>query len=466
MSHLPAPHGPVPTPRQLAWHEMPYYGFIHFTVNTFTNKEWGYGDESEAVFNPTALDCRQWARIARDGGMGGLILTAKHHDGFCLWPSPHTEHSVKNSPWRNGKGDVVREFVDACHDAGLKAGLYLSPWDRNHADYGRPAYIDYYRRQLDELLTQYGPLFEIWFDGANGGDGYYGGAREKRAIDASSYYGFPALWEHIRRHQPDACIFGDSGSDHRWCGNESGFLPVTSWARMRRPGFHPGKVPETSGLDRLGSGDADGDAWRGAEVDVSIRPGWFWHAAEQPRAIEELQAIYQCSVERGGNLLLNLAPDTRGLIPEADAARLQELKAFIDRCAAKDIAPGAAVSADTTAGGDGRFDAAHLTDGRADTCWAAADDARRAVITLTFPERRVIHAVRIEEMIACGQRIERFSVRVRTGWGQISEVAIGTTVGARRVVRFPPVAATAVHLVIEQSQAAPVLRRVGVHARA
>lgn len=466
MTHLPAPHGPVPTPRQLAWHAMPYYGFIHFTVNTFTDKEWGYGDEPEAVFNPTALDCRQWARVARDGGLGGLILTAKHHDGFCLWPSAHTAHSVKNSPWRNGTGDVVREFVDACHDYGLKAGLYLSPWDRNHADYGRPGYIAYYHSQLEELLTQYGPLFEIWFDGANGGDGYYGGARETRKIDAASYYNFPAIWDVVRRHQPDACIFSDAGPDQRWCGNESGFLPVTSWARMRLAGFHPGKLPAPDGQDRLGSGDADGDVWCGAEVDVSIRPGWFWHAAEHPRSLAALQKIYQCSVERGGNLLLNLAPDTRGLIAEADAARLLELKVFIDRCEANDIAPQGEVSADTTAGEDGRFAAAHLIDGKADTCWAAATNARQAVITVKFPERRVIDAVRIEEMIACGQRIERFSVSVWAAWGQTSEVAIGTTVGARRVVRFPPVAATGVKLVIEQSQAAPVLRRIGVHAQA
>ncbi len=464
MSHDPAPHGPIPTPRQLAWHALQFYGFVHFTVNTFTDKEWGYGDEPESVFNPSALDCRQWARVARDGGMKGLILTAKHHDGFCLWPSPHTRHSVKNSPWRRGAGDVVREFVDACCEYGLKAGLYLSPWDRNHAEYGRPAYVDYYRSQLKELMTQYGPLFEVWFDGANGGDGYYGGARETRKIDQTTYYTFPALWDLVRQHQPDACMFSDAGPDQRWCGNESGFLPVTSWARMRLDGFYPGKLPEADGQDRLGSGDPDGDIWCGAEVDVSIRPGWFWHASEQPRPLEELQAIYQCSVERGANLLLNLAPDTRGLIPDADVARLVELKAFIDRCQAGDIAPQAAVAASSVFGVDSRFAAANLVDGRRDTCWAAAAGVTQSVITLTLAEKRLVDAVRIEEFIELGQRIERFSVSVRTGWGQTSEVAVGTTVGAQRVVRFPPVAATAVRVTIQQAQATPVLRRIGVHA--
>ena len=395
--------------------------------------------------------------------MGGLILTAKHHDGFCLWPSAHTEHSVKNAPWRGGKGDLVREFVDACREFGLKAGLYLSPWDCNHAEYGRPAYVTHYRRQLEELLINYGPIFEMWFDGANGGDGYYGGANEKRSIDATTYYGFPELWAMVRRLQPDACMFSDAGPDVRWCGNESGFLPVTSWMRMRSAGFYPGVTPLPDGRDRLGSGDADGETWLGAEVDVSIRPGWFWHEAEEARSLEELQNIYLCSVERGGNLLLNLAPDRRGLVPEADVARLLELRRFIDRCEAGDIAAAATVTADSTLGA--AYGAANLVDGRRETCWAADHGARQAVITLEFRERHLIEAVRLEEMIAYGQRIGRFSVRVRSGWGQMSEVAVGTTIGPRRVARFPPIMATKVQVVIEQAQAAPLLRRIGVHEK-
>jgi alpha-L-fucosidase len=254
----PVPHLPVPSPRQLRWHDLEFYGFLHFTVNTFTDKEWGYGDESPSVFNPSALDARQWVQVAKDAGMRGLILTAKHHDGFCLWPSRYTEHSVKNSPWKDGHGDVVREFVDACAEFGLHAGLYLSPWDRNHAEYGRPAYVEYYRNQLEELLTQYGELFEIWFDGANGGDGYYGGAREARKIDAQTYYGFPELWALVRQHQPNAILFSDAGPDIRWIGNESGYAPATwttstAWDAARRTARNGGRPRWTSRCARAGS---------------------------------------------------------------------------------------------------------------------------------------------------------------------------------------------------------------------
>ncbi len=238
----PAPLAPVPSPRQVAWHDLGFYGFLHFGINTFTNREWGLGDESEEVFAPSALDARQWARVARDAGMKGLIITAKHHDGFCLWPSRFTTHSVARSPWRSGKGDVVRELSDACREYGLKFGVYLSPWDRNHAAYGRPAYLDYYRSQLRELLTGYGPLFEVWFDGANGGDGYYGGARERRRIDNRTYYDWPATWNLVRELQPGAVMFSDAGPDVRWVGNESGLAFETSWVRPR-PGGHLPRRP-------------------------------------------------------------------------------------------------------------------------------------------------------------------------------------------------------------------------------
>ncbi|MBI3986387.1 MAG: alpha-L-fucosidase, partial [Lentisphaerae bacterium] len=218
----PLPYGPFPSERQLGWHGLEFYGFLHFTVNTFTGKEWGYGDESPAVFAPTAFDADQIVAGAAAGGMAGLILTCKHHDGFCLWPSRFTEHSVKHSPWRDGRGDVVREISDACRRHGLQFGVYLSPWDRNHPDYGRPDYIRYYRNQLRELLTGYGPLFEVWFDGANGGDGFYGGARETRTIDRRAYYDWATTWELVRELQPQACLFSDAGPDVRWVGNEQG----------------------------------------------------------------------------------------------------------------------------------------------------------------------------------------------------------------------------------------------------
>src|SRR6476469_563637 len=234
----PTPMAVVPSARQLAWHDLELYGFIHFTVNTFTDKEWGYGDEPESTFNPTALDARQWVAVARDAGMKGLILTAKHHDGFTLWPSRFTDHSVKRSPWKNGDGDVVGELARACAEAGLKFGVYLSPWDRHHAEYGRPAYIDYYRNQLRELLTSYGPLFEVWFDGANGGDGYYGGAREGRKIDGATYYDWANTWSLVRRLQPNAVMFSDAGPDVRWVGNEKGVAFETSWNPIDLAGIY------------------------------------------------------------------------------------------------------------------------------------------------------------------------------------------------------------------------------------
>ena len=236
----PAPFGPLPTERHLRWHEMEYYGFIHFTVNTFTDKEWGYGDESPEIFNPTDLDPRQWAEVARKAGMKALIITAKHHDGFCLWPSKYTEHSVKNSPWKDGKGDVLAELAAACKANGLRMGVYLSPWDRNHADYGKPQYIEYYRNQLRELLTDYGDICEVWFDGANGGDGFYGGARETRRIDRRTYYDWPNTWKIVRELQPMAVMFSDGGPDVRWVGNESGAGSETNWATLRRAEFAPG----------------------------------------------------------------------------------------------------------------------------------------------------------------------------------------------------------------------------------
>ena len=299
--NAPAPHGPVPSQRQLRWHELEFYGFVHFSMNTFTDKEWGYGDESPALFQPSALDARQWVAAARAAGMAGIILTAKHHDGFCLWPSAYTTHSVKSSPWRDGHGDVVRELADACRESGMKLGLYLSPWDRNHAAYGTPAYIQYYRAQLQELLTQYGELFEFWFDGANGGDGYYGGARATRTIDRREYYGFPTLWEMVRAQQPGAILFSDAGPDIRWVGNEGGVASHTCWAKIKPEGIAVGEVDDVT---RLGWGEANGTVWRPAEVDVSLRPGWFYHAQEQPKSLAALLDIYFTSVGRGCCLLL------------------------------------------------------------------------------------------------------------------------------------------------------------------
>ena len=316
----PSPFGPLPSERQLAWHELEFYAFVHFNMNTFTNKEWGFGDEDPALFNPTELDCRQWARICKNAGMKGIIITAKHHDGFCLWPSDYTEHSVKNSSWKNGQGDVLRELADACNEYGLKMGVYLSPWDRNNADYGKSEYIDYYRNQLREILTDYGEIFEVWFDGANGGTGYYGGKNETRMIDRETYYDWPNTHKIVRELQPGACMFSDAGPDIRWCGNEQGWINATNWDLLRLDEYFPG----CDCAEQLRTGDENGTHWVPAEVDVSIRPGWFYHESEDTlvKSWSDLLDIYLKSVGRGASLLLNIPVDKRGLIHENDSDQL------------------------------------------------------------------------------------------------------------------------------------------------
>ncbi|MBI5866022.1 MAG: alpha-L-fucosidase, partial [Planctomycetes bacterium] len=319
----PAPIGACPSAAQLAWHEQPFYGFVHFTMNTFTDREWGQGDESESLFNPSELDCRQWARVARDAGMSGLIITAKHHDGFCLWPSRYTEHSVKASPWKDGKGDVLRELRKACDEFGLRFGVYLSPWDCNHAEYGRPAYVEHYRNQVRELFDNYGPICEFWLDGANGGRGYYGGAREARTIDRATYYGWDVTNRLILEKSPRTIIFSDMGPGCRWVGNESGFAVEPHWATYTPRGATRPEAPAPGDtVYKEGeTGHKGGKFWMPAEVDVSIRPGWFYHAAEDAKVKtpQQLIEIYYKSVGLGANLLLNVPPDRRGLIPENDA---------------------------------------------------------------------------------------------------------------------------------------------------
>ncbi|MEI7834243.1 MAG: alpha-L-fucosidase, partial [bacterium] len=425
-----------------------------------TDREWGFGDESPSVFNPTALDPRQWARTAHDAGMKGLILTTKHHDGFCLWPSRFTEHSVKNSPWKDGQGDLVREFVDACAEYGLRAGLYLSPWDRNHAEYGRPAYVEYYRNQLEELLTQYGELFEFWFDGANGGDGFYGGANEKRTIDPLTYYGFEEIWAKVRRHQPDAILFSDAGPDIRWVGNEAGYASTTCWAKIMPEGIYVGKVDD---LNRLGWGEADGSVWRPAEVDYSIRPGWFYHENEHPHSLEMLLSAYDASIARGCCLLLNLAPDQRGLIPDEDVTRLQEFRQVIDERYAHDVAVGQTVTASEVRGDAPAFAAANIVDDNPDSYWTVNDDTRTATITINLGKRVNINAIRLEEYIPLGQRIDSFTVEVAV-WRQWLETASGTTIGARRILHFPATTTDQIRIRINSAQACPTLKRVSVYS--
>jgi alpha-L-fucosidase len=458
----PAPYGPLPSPRQLRWHEVEFYGFLHFTVNTFTDKEWGYGDEAPAVFNPTDFDAEQIVRTARDAGMNGLILTCKHHDGFCLWPSKYTEHSVKNSPWKNGHGDVVKEISDACRKYGLKFGIYLSPWDRNHKDYGRPEYLTYFRHQLRELLTGYGPVFEIFLDGANGGDGYYGGARETRKIDRETYYDWAKTWQLVRQLQPDACLFSDAGPDVRWVGNERGIAGETCWATLNREDFVPGRADEA----RLNHGDRPGTHWVPAECDVSIRPGWFYHAPEDSRVRSawNLVDLYYSSVGRGGSLLLNLPPDRRGQIPDPDVNSLREFRRILDATFAKDLAQGAKVSASNIRGdGDRRFSPPNVIDGQRNTYWATDDQIKTPELILDLGRKMTFNVVRLREYLPLGQRVEAFAL---DAWenGQWQEFASGTSIGNCRLVRGKSVTTTRVRLRITQAPVCPAIAEVGLFA--
>jgi alpha-L-fucosidase len=458
----PSPRNPLPSARQLAWHDMEVYGFLHFSINTFTDKEWGYGDESPDLFRPEAFDAGQIVRTAKAAGMKGLILTAKHHDGFCLWPSRFTEHSVKNSAWQNGRGDVVKAVSEACRRQGLKFGVYLSPWDRNHAAYGRPEYITYYRNQLRELLTGYGPIFEVWFDGANGGDGYYGGARETRRIDNRTYYDWDNTWRLVRELQPDACIFSDAGPDVRWVGNEAGRAGDPCWPTIRLDGLHPGRADPAY----LNRGDRNGDRWVPAEVDVSIRPGWFYHPAQdgKVKTADQLSRIYYESVGRGCNLLLNIPPDRRGQIHPKDAGVLREWRRLLDATFAEDLARRRAkAGASNTRGGDVRFAPARAIDGKRNTYWATDDDAVAPELTLEFRKPVTFSVVRLREYLPLGQRVDGFALDVWTE-GSWREFARGTAIGNQRLVRTAPITSNRVRLRITSASACPAIAEFGLFA--
>jgi len=448
LARSPKPLLPVPSERQLARLELEYFGFLHFSVNTFTDKEWGYGDEAPSLFNPSGFDARAIARTAKGAGMRGLVLTCKHHDGFCLWPSRFTDHSVKGSPWRNGRGDVVKELSDACREEGLKFGVYLSPWDRNRADYGRPEYLVYFRNQLTELLTNYGEIAEVWFDGANGGDGYYGGARESRLIDRSSYYGWPELFALVRRLQPRAVIFSDVGPDLRWVGNENGYAGETCWSMYTPVGERGGPPsPGDTRYQEAIEGHKDGLRWMPAECDVSIRPGWFYHENEDTlvKSPDQLFDLYLSSVGRNACLLLNVPPDRRGLLHEEDVRSLQGLKKMLDETFRTNLASG---------------QAANLTDSRHDTYWSPEDSV--GAFTLEFASPIGWNLLLLEEAVRLGQRVERF--RVESWDGRLwRDVWNGTTIGAKRIVRLPELSSKKVRVSILAARGRPLISEVGLY---
>jgi alpha-L-fucosidase len=439
---------------------MEFYGFVHFTVNTFTDQEWGYGDEDERVFNPSDFDADQIAATARMAGMKGLILTCKHHDGFCLWPSRHTEHSVKNSLWKKGQGDVVGELSRACRKQGLRFGVYLSPWDCNHKDYGRPEYITYYRNQLRELLTRYGDIFTVWFDGANGGRGYYGGARENRKIDARTYYDWDNTRSLVRKLMPMAVMFSDAGPDFRWVGNESGIAGDPCWATLNAAGRYPGGSSEG-----LNSGERPGTHWIPAECDVSIRPGWFYHAKEdaQVKSPAKLLDIYYKSVGRGACLNLNLPPDRRGQIHQNDVNALREFRRILDATFAENLARDAQLYPGNVRGGAKRFSARNLVDEKRGTYWATDDSVTTPELVLDLGRELGFNVVSLREYLPLGQRIESFAL---DQWKNEKwhEFAKGTSIGNLRLLRFEPVTTSKVRLRITQAPVCPALSEFGLYA--
>jgi alpha-L-fucosidase len=457
----PKPLLPVPSEAQLAWHDMEMNAFIHFTTNTFTGLEWGMGSEDPSVFNPTQVNTNQWVSVLKDAGFKGIILTCKHHDGFCLWPTKFTDHSVKASPYKGGKGDIVKELSDECKKQNVKFGVYLSPWDRNRADYGTPSYIEYYRNQLKELFTTYGPVFEMWFDGANGGTGYYGGANEKRTINGASYYDWPTTLDLVRKMEPNVIFFSDAGPGVRWCGNESGYVNTTNWNMINPDTLYAGKAGIS---DFLGTGSEHGTRWIPAEADVSIRPGWFYHEAEDSkvRTPENLFELYLTSVGRGSLLLLNVPPDKRGLFHENDVAALKGFRELLDKEFKINLALNAKVKASNVRGKSKVYAANLLTDGMKETYWATDDNVLKATLEIDLKKEQTVKYIVLQEYIKLGQRVKKFTVEVMQNNNWV-KVADETTIGHKRIIKIDPVKTSKVRVSILDSRACPLLSNIEVY---
>ena len=424
------PSRPVPSREQLEWQRDELAMFLHFGVNTFTDREWGDGTEDPVIFAPSRLEPRQWARTARASGFRAMVLTAKHHDGFCLWPTKTTSHSVARSPWRTGGGDVVQEFVDACRAEGLKPGLYLSPWDRHEPSYGdTPRYNDFYCDQLTELLTRYGTIHEVWFDGANG-EGPNG---------RKQTYDWPRVWGLVRKLQPHVVVFSDAGPDVRWMGNERGIAGDPNWSTVDPPVV---PVPGVSGravTAMLQHGDPAGTAWRPGEADVSIRPGWFHHPAEDQRVktVDQLVELYFTSIGRNSKLLLNVPPTRDGQLHDTDVARLAGMRERLATLFRNDFAKGRRVS------------------------WRSTGE-RTAVAEIDLGRVLDIGMIDLREQIANGQVIAAYTVEVSDGsvWRAVSH---GTTIGCRKCDRFDRTPARRVRVRIDDAVAAPRPVSLGVY---
>ena len=432
----PTSCGPVPTENQLQWQDMEMYAFIHYSLNTYTDQEWGFGNEALELFNPSNLDCKQWARVCKQAGMKGIIFTAKHHCGFCMWPSEYTEYSVKNTPWKNGKGDVVRELAEACREEGLKFAVYLSPWDRNHKDYGKPEYVTYFRNQLRELLTEYGDIFEVWFDGANGGDGWYGGANETRKIDRTTYYEWPETYKMIRALQPNAVIWNDGGDrgDLRWVGTEAGNVGETNWSLLNSTGDVP--------YEQLHYGLENGDVWVPGETNTSIRPGWFYHKTEDEhvKSLSKLMDTYYKSVGRNSTLLLNFPIAPNGRIHPNDSLRGIAFYKMIHEVFKTDLTTKAKIQ------------------------------TQEQVTTIDFKHPTAFNRFVVEEDIRYGQRVKKFALEalIDGQWQSLKDELVEngdglTTIGHRRIICFPTVQATQLRFTILEAKCEPIITRISVY---
>jgi len=448
---------PIPSERQKLWQEMEYYAFIHFNMNTFTNMEWGYGDESPTTFNPSELDTDQWARIIKESGMKGIIITAKHHDGFSLWPSKYTEHSVKNSSWKNGKGDLIKDLEKSCKKYDLKLGIYLSPWDRNHPDYGTENYITYFRNQLTELLTNYGEIYEVWFDGANGGNGYYGGANEIRKVDKKTYYDWSNTHKIIRKLQPNAVVFSDAGPDVRWVGNEKGYANKTTWSNIYRDSLYGG-MPD---YNKFSSGQELGTHFIPTETDVSIRPGWYYHPEEdgKVKSLDKLVDIYFNSIGLNSSLLLNIPVDTRGLIHENDSERMLELGEFLKNTFNKNLLEESKILFNNKSHPINK-----IIDKNINT-FSTFKSNNNNVINITLENEKLVDIFEISENINLGQRIKEFifEIKVNEKWIIIEK---GTTVGTKRLIKFRPLIVKNLRFTIVYSKDRPLVSELGLYKSA
>jgi alpha-L-fucosidase len=438
----PKPYGVLPAQRQLSWQETDMYCIVHFSMATYTDKEWGYGDEDPKIFNPKSFSALQIVGAAKAGGFKGIVVVAKHHDGFCLWPTKTTDHNISKSPYKNGKGDILKDYQLACQKLGMKMAVYCSPWDRNNALYGKPEYVTkVYREQLKELYSNYGPLFMSWHDGANGGDGYYGGTRDVRKIDRSTYYSWDTTWAITRKMQPGASIFGDVGPDVRWVGNEEGHAGETYWATYTPHAPEEGKVPANGFVkDYEGTeGTRNGKYWMPAECDVPLRRGWFYHASQdgQSKSAYTLVDLYYKSVGRGASLDLGLSPDKDGLISKEDAGILKDFGDILKQTFAVNLAKGATFTASNVRGKNAaKYGTSFLTDNSRYTYWATDDAVTKPDLVVDLHTAKTFNVIRLRENIKLGQRIEgaAFDAWLNGTWQEITKV---NSIGANRLFRLP-----------------------------